>query len=84
MRGDKKIFKSDENIAQICNIILQTNGYYESQIPGWIELILIKEALSEYLKKPTIDIVGFLIYYYYKLLYLDVQNSNFFSSKFDY
>ena len=49
MRDNQKIFKSNANISQICNVILQTNGYYESEVPGWIKLVLIKEALSEFL-----------------------------------
>lgn len=46
---DKKVFKQDANINAICKIILETNWYKETETPKWVNLILIKEALKNYL-----------------------------------
>lgn len=43
------IFKKDSKINEICKIILETNWYSEKEIPTWIDLLLIKDALSDYL-----------------------------------
>lgn len=43
------IFKKDAPINKICKIILDTNWYSENNIPEWIELLVIKNALKNYL-----------------------------------
>lgn len=43
------IFKKDASINEICKIILETNWYSEKETPTWIDLLLIKDALINYL-----------------------------------
>lgn len=43
------IFKENASVNEICKIILESNGYWERQTPEWTELLLIKEALIDYL-----------------------------------
>jgi hypothetical protein len=46
---NKWIFKENASINEICKIILESNWYWEKQTPEWTELLLIKEALIDYL-----------------------------------
>lgn len=43
------IFKTNAPINAICKVILETNGYRETETPLGVELFLIKEVLEEYL-----------------------------------
>ena len=46
---DQGIFKESANINEICKTILETNWFKETETPSWVELILIKEALADFL-----------------------------------
>ena len=50
LRDDKQLFRPDASITDICKIILETNWFKETETPAWVELILVKEALIEFLK----------------------------------
>lgn len=43
------IFKKDASINEICKIILETNWYWERETPTWVDLLVIKDALVDYL-----------------------------------
>jgi len=43
------IFKKDASINEICKIILETNWYWEKETPDWVELLIIQNALIDYL-----------------------------------
>lgn len=43
------VFKKDASINEICKIILETNWYSEKETPKWVDLLLIKDALIDYL-----------------------------------
>ena len=49
LRDDKQLFRPDASITDICKIILETNWFKETETPSWVELVLIKEALNEFL-----------------------------------
>lgn len=46
---DQGVFKENASINEICKIILETNWFKETETPSWVELILIKDALNEFL-----------------------------------
>lgn len=46
---DKGIFKKDASINEICKIILESNWYWEKETPMWVELLIIENALTDYL-----------------------------------
>ena len=43
------VFKADSSVNAICKVILETNGYKDTQTPKNTELLLIKEPLESYL-----------------------------------
>jgi len=43
------VFKKDASINEICKIILETNWYWERETPDWVELLIIQNALTNYL-----------------------------------
>lgn len=45
----KKVFKENANVNAICKVILETNWYKETEIPGWVDLLLFKDALKIFL-----------------------------------
>jgi len=46
---EQKVFVQDANINEICNIILESNGYLSTDIPMDQNLFLIKDILQSYL-----------------------------------
>ena len=46
---EQGVFKKDSSINEICKIILETNWYSEKETPIWVDLLLIKNALIDYL-----------------------------------
>jgi len=48
---DKWYFKKNAGINDICKIVLESNWYWEKETPVWVDLLLVKNALEEYLEK---------------------------------
>jgi hypothetical protein len=48
---DRWYFKKNAGINDICKIVLESNWYWEKETPVWVDLLLIKNALEEYLEK---------------------------------
>ena len=46
---DRWIFKENASIGEICKIVLDSNWYWERETPEWTELLIIKDALIDYL-----------------------------------
>ena len=46
---DQWVFKKDVSINDICKIILESNWYWEKETPEWTELLVIQNALIDYL-----------------------------------
>ena len=46
---EQGVFNANASINAICKVILETNGYRETETPLGVKLFLIKEALEEYL-----------------------------------
>lgn len=46
---DQWVFKKNASINEICKIILETNWYWEKETPDWVELLVIQDALIDYI-----------------------------------
>ncbi len=44
-------FRNNASVNEICKVILESNGYWEN-VPYWVDLLLIEEALKDFLPKP--------------------------------
>jgi hypothetical protein len=45
------LFKTNASVNEICKIILETNGFKDTETPKNADLIIVKEPLEEYLNE---------------------------------
>ena len=48
---EQGLFKGNVSVNEICKIILETNGFKDTETPKNTDLILVKESLQEYLNE---------------------------------
>ena len=48
---EQGLFKENASVNEICKIILETNGFKDTETPKNTDLIIVKEPLQEYLNE---------------------------------